>query len=144
MSASENASQHAGENESGHAVPSASTALLGLRTAIYNVTDLDAARAWYAGVLGIEPYFSEPFYVGFDVCGYELGLLPDGNGTGRGGVTAYWGVADAEAALARLLDLGATGDTAVQDVGGGIRTASVLDPWGNVFGIIENPHFKLP
>ena len=55
----------------------------------------------------------------------------------------YWGVSDADAALKRLLSLGATERTNVQDVGDGIRVATVLDPFGNIFGVIENPHFKL-
>jgi predicted enzyme related to lactoylglutathione lyase len=113
--------------------------LHGLRTAIYQVGDLDAAKRWYAGVLGIEPYFDEPFYVGFDV-----GLQPDGSTSRSGtGVVAYWGVDDAEAALARLVDLGARERSGVQDVGEGIRLATVLDPFGNVFGVIENPRFAL-
>jgi catechol 2,3-dioxygenase-like lactoylglutathione lyase family enzyme len=128
---------------SGGAASNGATGFLGLRTALYNVSDLAAARTWYTEVLGVEPYFDEPFYVGFNVGGYELGLLPDGEGTGRGGVTAYWGVVDADRALADLLARGARADAPVQDVGDGIRTASVLDPWGNVFGIIENPHFTL-
>jgi catechol 2,3-dioxygenase-like lactoylglutathione lyase family enzyme len=66
----------------------------GLRTAIYHVDDLDKAKAWYSAVLGKQPYFDQPFYVGFNV-------------------------------------------------GEGIRVATVLDPFGNVFGIIENPHFKI-
>jgi predicted enzyme related to lactoylglutathione lyase len=122
------------------------TPFLGLRTAIYHVSDLDRAKAWYSSVLGIEPYFDQPFYVGFNVAGYELGLDPDpGSGSpGAGGTLAYWGVADADAAYARLLALGARGHRAVQDVGGGIRVATVEDPFGNLFGIIENPHFQLP
>ncbi|CAN5301258.1 hypothetical protein BH23GEM4_BH23GEM4_15660 [soil metagenome] len=66
--------------------------LLGLRTAIYRVDDLDRARAWYTDVLGFGPYFDEPFYVGFEVGGYELGLLPSGDGERRGvgGVSVYW------------------------------------------------------
>ena len=118
---------------------------LGLRTAIYHVPDLDKAKAWYSKVLGIEPYFDQPFYVGFNVGGYELGLDPDpsSKSEGPGGVVVYWGVADADDALKRLLSLRATERTAVQDVGEGIRVATVLDPFGNVFGIIENPHFKL-
>ena len=52
--------------------------LLGLRTAIYPVQDLAAAKAWYARVIGHAPYFDQPFYVGFDVGGFELGLVPDG------------------------------------------------------------------
>ena len=119
--------------------------LQGLRTVIYQVDDIERAKGWYGEVLGKEPYFDEPFYVGFDVGGFELGLQPDEGGSTRSstGVVAYWGVDDAEAALARLLELGATGRGGVQDVGEGIRVATVLDPSGNVFGIIENPHFSL-
>jgi len=118
---------------------------LGLRTVIYNVDDLDRAKAWYTDVLGQEPYFAEPFYVGFNVGGYELGLDPSQeNRPGPGGTVAYWGVEDIEAAHKRLLELGARESNPVQDVGGGIRVATVLDPFGNVFGIIENPHFELP
>jgi predicted enzyme related to lactoylglutathione lyase len=118
---------------------------LGLRTAIYHAPNLAEAKSWYSRVLGIEPYFDQPFYVGFNVGGYELGLDPDPSSpAGAGGAIVYWGVSDAEAALKRLLSLGATKRTDVQDVGEGIRVATVLDPFGNVFGIIENPHFKLP
>jgi predicted enzyme related to lactoylglutathione lyase len=124
----------------------AAPAFLGLRTVIYKVGDLAQAKAWYRKATGIDPYFDEPFYVGFNVGGFELGLDPDGSsrGAGAGGALAYWGVADADAGLARLLAAGAKPHAAVQDVGGGIRVASVLDPFGNVIGIIENPHFKLP
>lgn len=115
----------------------------GLRTAIYHVPDLVEAKAWYSRILGFGPYFDEPFYVGFNVGGYELGLMPDGGTAGRGGVTVYWGVPDAEAALQELLQAGATLDDPVRDVGEGIKVATVLDPFGNVFGIIENPHFRL-
>ena len=96
-------------------------------------------------MLGKEPYFDEPFYVGFDVGSFELGLQPDEGEAPRSGtgVIAYWGVDDAEAALARLLELGATGRGGVRDVGESIRVAFVLDPYGIVFGIIENPHFSL-
>ena len=117
----------------------------GLRTAIYNVGDIDRAKEWYGVVLGIRPYFDEPFYVGFDVGGFELGLQPDDPGALRAstGVVAYWGVDDADAAFGRLLELGATGHSGVQNVGDGIRVATVLDPYGNVLGVIENPHFSL-
>ena len=116
---------------------------LGLRTAIYRAPDLDKARAWYASVVGIQPYFNEPFYVGFSIGGYELGLDPHAAAQGAGGVTVYWGVADANAAFERLLTLGATEHAAIQEVGDGIKVGTVFDPFGNVFGIIENPHFKL-
>jgi predicted enzyme related to lactoylglutathione lyase len=117
--------------------------IVGLRTVIYPAPDLDAAKAWYAKAIGIEPYFAEPYYVGFEVGGFELGLDPNATpSTGGTGVLAYWGVADAAAAYARLLELGATELGGVQDVGGGIRVATVRDPFGNAFGIIENPGFS--
>ena len=105
--------------------------ILGLRTAIYPVADLVAARDWYRRVLDADPYFDPPFYVG---------LEPDGQ-PGTGGPQPLWGVADAAAALARLLELGAQPLDAVAEVGEGIKVAAVRDPFGNRFGFIENPHF---
>src|SRR5688500_8666444 len=58
--------------------------LLGLRTIIYKVPDLARAKAWYGETFGISPYFDEPFYVGFNVGGYELGLDPDTKKQGAG------------------------------------------------------------
>jgi predicted enzyme related to lactoylglutathione lyase len=112
----------------------------GLRTVIYHVDNLEKAKTWYAGVLARAPYFDQPFYVGFEVGGFELGLLPDGK-PGPGGTVAYWGVPDAAKALARLESLGAPVREPLQDVGDGIRVAAVADPFGNSFGIIENPNF---
>jgi len=118
---------------------------LGLRTVIYHAPDLVETKAWYSKALGIEPYFDQPFYVGFNVGGYELGLDPDASSTpgGKAGAVAYWGVANAEAAFHRLISLGATERSGVEEVGEGIKVATVFDPFGNIFGIIENPHFKL-
>jgi predicted enzyme related to lactoylglutathione lyase len=113
----------------------------GLRTVIYPVTDLAGAKDWYRQVLAIEPYFDQPFYVGFAVGGFELGLTPDGT-PGASGATAYWGVPDAGAELERLLQLGAVVHAPLKDVGDGIKVATVRDPCGNLFGIIENPHFN--
>ena len=95
----------------------------GLRTAIYRVGDLDRAKEWYGAVLGIRPYFDEPFYVGFDVGGFELGLQPDESGAPRArtGVVAYWGVNDADAAFRRLLELGASI--------AGFRTSATVSGW---------------
>ncbi|MES2102962.1 MAG: VOC family protein [Pseudomonadota bacterium] len=115
--------------------------ILGLRTVAYPAPDLQQAKAWYAQMLQQQPYFEEAFYVGFAVGGFELGLIPDGK-PGLDGSQALWGVEDADAELARLLELGATLLEPVTDVGGGIRIASVRDPFGNRFGIIENPHFS--
>jgi predicted enzyme related to lactoylglutathione lyase len=119
---------------------------LGLRTAIYKVPDIKKAKAWYSKVLGIKPYFDEPFYVGFNVGGYELGLNPDRKSETSKieGVTTYWGVDDVRGMYQTLLDHGATAHEEPNDVGGEIIVAAVKDPWGNVFGIIYNPHFILP
>ena len=114
--------------------------ILGLRTAIYPAPDLAKAKAWYSELLGAAPYFDEPFYVGFHVGGFELGLIPDAT-PGAAGPQPLWGVANADEAHARLLALGATALEPVTDVGGGMKVAAVLDPSGNRFGIIENPSF---
>ena len=57
--------------------PSSTTHFLGLRTAKYVAPDLAAAKRWYAEVLGIQPYYDKPYYVGFSVGGFELGIVPD-------------------------------------------------------------------
>lgn len=114
--------------------------ILGLRSVIYPAPDLAAAKKWYAELLGQVPYFDEPFYVGFSVGGFELGLVPDAR-PGSTGAQPLWGVTDIESAYARLVELGATALEPVTEVGGGIKVAAVQDPFGNRFGIIENPHF---
>lgn len=114
---------------------------LGLRTAIYPAPDLSSAKRWYEQVLGAKPYFDEPYYVGFSVGGFELGLLPDAKPSIEG-PQPLWGVADIRAEFARLLALGATELQPVTEVGEGIKVAAVKDPFGNRVGIIENPNFK--
>ena len=119
--------------------------VLGLRTAIYHVPDLHAAKAWYAAAFEAQPYFEEPFYVGFNIGGYELGLDPDMSvgKAGAGGVVAFWGAKDVDQAVRHFVQCGATVRAAVQDVGGGIKVATVSDPFGNLIGLIENPNFQL-
>jgi predicted enzyme related to lactoylglutathione lyase len=114
----------------------------GLRTVIYGVDDLEKAKAWYSNVLGVESYFDQPFYVGFNIGGFELGLDPHAL-HGTSGPTAYWGVDDADETLKRLLAAGAREHSPVQDVGDGICVGSVIDPFGNTLAFIKNPHFSL-
>lgn len=114
----------------------------GLRTVIYPAPDLDAVKAWWSGVLGIDPYFDEPFYVGYNVGGYELGLLPTADPAD--GALVYWGVADVAAAVAAAMATGATEHAPVSDVGDGIVTATVRTPHGAILGLIYNPHFRMP
>jgi predicted enzyme related to lactoylglutathione lyase len=118
---------------------------LGLRTVIYHVPDIARAKAWYAAAFGVAPYFDEPFYVGFAIGGYELGLQPDMTGVQVGNnAVAYWGVADIAAAHASMLAQGAMPADPIADVGDDIKVATLTDPFGNVIGIIENPHFGRP
>ena len=120
--------------------------ILGLRTTIYKVGDIDAAKQWYADAFQVEPYFDESSYVGFNVAGYELGLMKDDvpPADKTSNVLSYWGVEDIEQAVRRFIELGAAEDTKPTNVGGDIMVASVKDPWGNVIGLIYNPEFRLP
>lgn len=115
--------------------------LQGLRTVIYPTVDLQGAKKWWINFLGFDPYFDEPFYVGFNVVGYELGLLPDANPAD--GALTYWGVDDVSVAVEASLVVGATEHSPATDVGGGIVTATVRTPQGSVVGFIYNPHFSI-
>jgi predicted enzyme related to lactoylglutathione lyase len=109
-----------------------------LRTIIYYVPDLEAAKAWYSRVTGIEPYFDEVFYVGFDINGCELGLHPLEEPYTTGNHTVcHWSVEQIEDCVKKLVEAGATILADTSEVGGGIKVATVLDPWGNAIGLIE-------
>lgn len=116
----------------------------GLGTVVYRVGDLSRAKAWYAAAFGQAPYFDQPFYVGFEIGGYELGLDPDlsDGAPGAGGSTAYWRVEAIDAAVDHFTRAGATLVAPAREVGEGIKVATVADPFGNLIGLIENPHFR--
>ncbi len=123
-----------------------SSKIKGLRTTVYKVPDMQAAKEWYNKTFGIEPYFDEPFYIGYNVGGYELGLHPEGEepiGERTANVYTYWAVDNVEELYAYLLEQGGTELEKPTDVGEGIILAAVKDPWGNAVGIINNPHFKI-
>ncbi|MEY2434414.1 MAG: hypothetical protein QOC92_4139 [Acidimicrobiaceae bacterium] len=115
--------------------------LQGLRTVIYPTSDLESAKAWWTEFLGFGPYFDEPFYVGYDVAGYELGLLPDHDPVD--GALTYWGVDDVAAAIDAAVEQGAKVHAPPSEVGEGIVTGSVTTPMGSIVGLIFNPHFRL-
>jgi predicted enzyme related to lactoylglutathione lyase len=117
--------------------------ILGLRTTIYKVQDLNAAKEWYGYAFETKPYFDEPFYVGFEIGGFELGLQPQNvpASSKTDNIMTYWGVEDIEAEYHRFIELGATEHEAPKNVGGEIVVASVIDPWGNAIGLICNPYF---
>lgn len=118
----------------------------GLRTVIFKINqqDLQEAKNWYAKVLGKPPYFDEPFYVGFNVGGFELGLHPSDEAPNIGdSVEVYLGVDDIDEVYAHCLKQKAEPHTEIQNVGGEIWVATLRDPYGNIFGLIENPEFKI-
>ncbi|MGC4088746.1 MAG: VOC family protein [Polyangiaceae bacterium] len=130
------------------------TTLRGLCTINLWADDLAAATHWYAELLGTAPYFSSeaagrgPGYVEFRIGDYqhELGIIdrrfaPAGLSNAPGGAVVYWHVDDIDAALARVLSLGATQLDGVRERGPGFVTASVLDPFGNVLGLMFNRHY---
>lgn len=118
--------------------------ILGLRTVIYGVDDIQKAKAWYEAALGTKPYFDQPYYVGFTVGGAELGLDPNATPTGTisAGVIAYWLVEDIHMKFNELIALGAKEHEKPHDVGDGIQTAIVVDPFNNLFGLVYTPSKK--
>ncbi|MFE2360432.1 VOC family protein [Streptomyces virginiae] len=123
--------------------------LRGFATINFWADDLEAAKAWYTEVLGIAPYFERPGYAEFRIGDYqyEIGIVdrryaPPGAAKEPGGAVAYWAVDDLQAAHRRLLALGAEEYQPVTAHGdGGFVTAAVTDPFGNVLGIMRNPHY---
>lgn len=119
--------------------------LLGLRRVVCYVPNLKKAKEWYNKALGIEPYFDKPFYVKYNIGGYNLSLHLNEAVRAKEkerGTIAYWGVENIKGELKHFLELGASLRFDVQDVGEGILLATVFDPFGNILGLIENPDFK--
>jgi predicted enzyme related to lactoylglutathione lyase len=127
----------------------ATQTLRGLSTVSFFAADLVAAKKWYTDFLGIEPYFERPGYCEFRLGDYqhELGVIDSkyvpgtDSSAGRAGVIVYWHVDDVNAILERAMALGAKQLEAPQDRGHGFVTASVVDPFGNILGIMYNPHY---
>ncbi|GMR68997.1 MULTISPECIES: VOC family protein [Bacillus cereus group] len=122
--------------------------LRGLTTVSFWTDDLAAAKKWYAELLGIEPYFERPGYIEFRLGDYqhELGLIdsryaPDGPATGPAGAVVYWHVDNVTATFKNLLSMGAKEYEAPTERGEGFITASVVDPFGNILGIMYNQHY---
>ncbi|MFD7557095.1 VOC family protein [Streptomyces sp. NPDC059835] len=122
--------------------------LRGLTTVSFWADDLDAAKRWYSELLGVEPYFERPGYAEFRLGDYqhELGLIdrryaPKGAVAGVGGAVVYWHVDEVQAVFERLLDMGAKEYESPVERGPGFVTASVIDPFGNVLGVMYNAHY---
>jgi predicted enzyme related to lactoylglutathione lyase len=109
-----------------------------LQSIVSPVRDLDANKAIYAALLGTEPHTDQPYYVGFNVGGVEIGLNPHGHQQGMTAPVPMIQVADIEIALKEVLEAGATLAGAPRDVGGGTRIATVTDADGNTLGLIQH------
>lgn len=110
----------------------------GIKTVLHPVSDLAAAKAVYAALLGTEPQTDGPYYVGFEAAGQHIGLVPGGGPQGMTSPVTYWHVADIEAKLAEVTAAGATVTEKAHDVGGGRLVATFTDPDGNVLGVLQD------
>jgi predicted enzyme related to lactoylglutathione lyase len=110
----------------------------GIKTVLHPVSDLAAAKAVYAALLGVPPQADESYYVGFEAAGQHIGLVPGGGPQGMSSPVAYWHVPDIEAKLAEVTAAGATVNEAPRDVGGGRLVATITDPDGNVLGLLQD------
>ncbi len=118
--------------------------LKGLRTIVYHVNDLEAAKNWFYQVFEISPYFDEPFYVGYNIGGYELGLDPDPSLYTNGNNTiTYWGVDSIETCFEKFKSLNIKIHDEPRNVGGDIWVGAIIDPFGNIIGLIQNPEFAV-
>lgn len=127
--------------------------LRGLSTVRFHAEDHAAAKRWYSELLGTEPYFDRPGYAEFRIGDYqhELGIVDSrfmkelgnaGHATQEpGGAVVYWHVDDVQATLSRLTEMGAKVHEPARDFGGAFIVASVIDPFGNILGIMYSPHY---
>jgi predicted enzyme related to lactoylglutathione lyase len=110
-----------------------------MKTVIFPVKDIAAAKQLFGTLLGTEPVADAAYYVGFDVNGQHVGLDPNGHARGMTGPVGYWHVDDINATQAALLEAGATAQNPITDVGGGRLIATVTDADGNVIGLLQDP-----
>ncbi len=112
----------------------------GLKSVIYPSSNLDADKKFWENITGIKPYFDQPYYVGFNVAGNELGLDPNAAKEGLNFPVAYWSVKSTEEAAKQLIAAGAVVNSEARDVGGGMMMGTFKDTSGNIFGVIDNPN----
>jgi predicted enzyme related to lactoylglutathione lyase len=110
----------------------------GIKTVLHPVSDLERAKPVYTALLGIAPQADSSYYVGFDVAGQHIGLVPSGGPQNMTSPVAYWHVPDIEAKLAEVTAAGATVKEPPRDVGGGRLVATFTDPDGNVLGLLQD------
>ena len=110
-----------------------------MKTIMYPVKDLAAAKRLYGALLGVAPVMDEPYYVGYEVGGQDVGLDPNGHGKGMTGSLGYWHVDDIAATIDAVVAAGGAQQQAVTDVGGGKLIATATDADGNLIGLLQMP-----
>src|SRR5215472_12810378 len=110
----------------------------GIKTVLHPVSDLERSKKVYTALLGVPPQNDASYYVGYEVAGQHIGLVPGGGPQGMTSPIAYWHVSDIEAKLADVTAAGATVKEAAHNVGGGRLVATVTDPDGNVLGLLQD------
>jgi predicted enzyme related to lactoylglutathione lyase len=110
----------------------------GIKTVLHPVSDLEKAKPVYTALLGVAPMADAAYYVGYEVAGQQIGLVPGGTAQGMTSPVAYWQVPDIEAKLAEVTAAGAAVKDAPRDVGGGRLVATFTDPDGNVLGLMQD------
>jgi predicted enzyme related to lactoylglutathione lyase len=110
----------------------------GIKTVLHPVSNLETAKPVYTALLGAPPQHDAPYYVGFEIAGQHIGLVPGGAAQGMTSPVAYWHVPDIEAKLAEVTAAGATVNEPPRDVGGGRLVATVADPDGNILGLLQD------
>jgi len=110
----------------------------GIQIVLHPVSDLAAAKAVYAALLGVAPQSDSPYYVGFEAAGQQIGLIPSGGDQAMTSPVAFWHVADIEAKLAEVTAAGATVTEAPHEVGGGRVVAQFADVDGNILGLFQD------
>jgi predicted enzyme related to lactoylglutathione lyase len=113
--------------------------LTGIASVIHPSNDLPADKAFWQTALGTEPYFDQPFYVGFHVGDQELGLDPHAAAEGLPYPAVYWHTTDISTAITQLTQAGATPNGEIRDVGQGVLLATLHDTAGNLFGVLQRP-----
>jgi predicted enzyme related to lactoylglutathione lyase len=110
----------------------------GVNTIVIPVKDTAGSKAIYAALLGVAPHTDQPYYVGFNAAGQEIGLDPNGQAGGMTMPVPFWQVDDIAAAIARLETAGAEVHEPTREVGGGRTIAIVRDADGNLIGLAHD------
>jgi len=111
----------------------------GIKVVLHPVSDLERSKPLYTALLGAPPMADSPYYVGYEVGGQHIGLVPGGGPQGMTSPVTFWEVSDIEAKLAELSAAGATVKEGAHDVGGGRLVATVTDADGNDLGLLQDP-----